>query len=619
VAFTVLFLPENIALKTDGAHDLLSLARQAGYLIDSQCGGQGTCGRCLMHLDCGKLIDENDCPLEFAANLPKTFFSCRAYPRSNIEVLVPPESRVGEVITSSTDYSPLLQQPPALPLIFHKINIKLPRPTLQDSCSDTDRIARELKKHPHGEIQFSGNFFSTLPDQLRQSDWHIKLHALDCENRLNILSSTGIDRSTYGWAVDIGTTTLAVALVNMENGIVVDLASSANPQISRGADVISRMIACEKKAALPSLTKAVRDKIAGLQQALLAGNHIAVDDVIAAAVSGNTTMLHLYHGVSPVNLRKDPYIPAFTSFPTIPAKDRDMICAAGAMLFTCPSVASYVGGDITAGAVAAGIDLADDVVLFVDLGTNGEIVIGNKEWALCASTSAGPCFEGGSITCGMRAERGAIYAAEWDEANKKLVPYTLRDEKARGLCGSGLFEAIAVLFKNGAIDRSGKLNKGFPGVKENAEKEWEYILNTGEDLVEDEQIVLTENDIKSFIYSKAAVYAGIETLLKEIEMGWDDIDRIVIAGALGTNIDLTAAISIGLFPDVDRGKFSALGNTSLAGARFYLLSKTIRERIDAFASRLTCIELSTASGFTDAYNAALFLPHTDSSRFPSVF
>jgi uncharacterized 2Fe-2S/4Fe-4S cluster protein (DUF4445 family) len=485
VAFTVLFLPENIAVKTDGAHDLLSLARQAGYLIDSQCGGQGTCGECLMHLVCGMLVDENDCPLAFEANLLKTFLSCRTYPRSDIEVLVPPESRVGEVITSSTDYSPLLEQPPALPLAFQKIDLKLPRPTLRDSCSDVDRIARELKKSYYGEVHFSADFFSTTPDQLRQSNWHITLHALDCENRLNILSSTGRDRLAYGWAVDIGTTTLAVALVNMEDGKLVDLASSANPQISRGADVISRMIACEKKGALRSLTKTVRDRIAGLQQALLAGSHIAVDDVIAAAVSGNTTMLHLYHGVNPINLRKDPYIPAFTSYPAIPAKDRDMICADGSMLFTCPSVASYVGGDITVGAVAAGIDLADDVVLFIDLGTNGEIVIGNKEWALCASTSAGPCFEGGGITCGMRAEKGAIYSVGWDEANKKLIPHTLRNEKARGICGSGLFEAIAVLFKNGVIDRSGKLNKSFPGVKEDAEKEWNYVLDTGEDLAND--------------------------------------------------------------------------------------------------------------------------------------
>ncbi|OGB99798.1 hypothetical protein A2V82_03105, partial [candidate division KSB1 bacterium RBG_16_48_16] len=480
MAFRVLFLPENISLKTDGSLDLLTLARQAGYLIDSQCDGQGTCGRCRVHLVSGALADERDNRIEFQTIPLKDILSCLAYPCSDVEVLVPPESRVGEVITSSTDYSPLLQQSPALLFTFQKIDIKLPRPTLQDSCSDADRITRELKKRYHGEIHFSGDFFSTLPNQLRQSDWHITLHALDCDNRLNIISSTDDDRSAYGWAVDIGTTTLAVALVDMEDGAVVDLASSANPQISRGADVISRMIACEKKGALPSLTKAVRDRIAGLQQALLAGNDIAADDVIAAAVSGNTTMLHLYHGVNPVYLRKEPYIPAFTSFPAIPARDRDMVCASGALLFTCPSVASYVGGDITAGAVAAGIDLADDVVLFIDLGTNGEIVIGNKEWALCASTSAGPCFEGGGITCGMRAERGAIYAADWDEANKKLIPHTLRDEKARGLCGSGLFESIAVLFQNGAIDRSGRLNKDFPGVKENAEKEWYYVLDTGD-------------------------------------------------------------------------------------------------------------------------------------------
>ena len=218
----------------------------------------------------------------------------------------------------------------------------------------------------------------------------------------------------------------------------------------------------------------------------------------------------------------------------------------------------------------------------------------------------------------MRAEKGAIYAVAWDEAKQCLIPSILGGQAALGICGSGLFEAIAVLFKKGVVDRSGRLNRNFPGVKENSQREVCYEIVPSGQSGSGEAIFLTETDIKSFVYSKAAVYAGIETLLKEIEMDWDAVDRVLIAGSLGTNMDLPAAICLGLFPDIDRQKFQALGNTSLAGARLYLLSKTMQERIDAFARRATCIELSNAPGFMDAYNAALFLPHTDLSRFPSV-
>ncbi len=498
------------------------------------------------------------------------------------------------------------------------MEVKLSPPTLQDSCSDADRIRRGLQKAHAGEVCIPEAVLAGLPDQLRAAGWEACLHLLDYEERLHILSSSGMGRPAYGWAVDVGTTSLAVALVELGSGAVVDLATSTNPQIAWGADVIARILACDKKGALKALSKAVRKRIGDLQSALLSKNLVSSEDVLAAAVSGNTTMLHLYHGVTPVYLRKAPFIPAFTSFQAVEARQRQMVCAPAAILFTCPCVASFVGGDITAGAVAAGVDIAEQVVLFMDLGTNGEVVLGNKEWSLCASTSAGPCFEGGGISCGMRAEKGAFYAVDWDGAGCRLIPRILGSRVALGICGSGLFEAIAVLFKQGVMDRSGRLNPGAPGVVESPAGEKHYILVAENESGNGNPVALTEADIRSFIYSKAAVYTGIETLLKEIDLSWGDIDRFLIAGSLGTNIDIPAAICLGLFPDVERKKFTTLGNTSLAGARLYMLSRSMQERVDAFAARTTCIELSNAPGFMESYNAALFLPHTDLARFPSV-
>jgi uncharacterized 2Fe-2S/4Fe-4S cluster protein (DUF4445 family) len=618
VTLQVLFQPGNIPVKTDGDQDILSLARQAGFLIDSQCGGQGTCDRCQMNLVSGQLVDTREQLQALTPDPQGRFASCQAYPRSDTVISVPPESRIGDLIPSAADYSPLLKQTAPPPAAYQTIQVKLPPPSLQDSCSDADRVVRELRKYFARDLHIPETVLATLPEQLRASSWEVSLHLLENENRLDLISVSSIGRVAYGWAVDIGTTSLAVSLVELQTGAVVDLATSANPQISWGADVIARILACDKKGALKSLTKLVRERIASLQNALLVKNQVTAKDVLAAAVAGNTTMLHLYHGISPTHIRKEPYIPAFTSFPAIEARQRRMVCAPTAMLFTCPSVASYVGGDITAGAVAAGVDISDDTILFIDLGTNGEVVLGNKEWALCSSTSAGPCFEGGGITCGMRAEKGAIYSVTWDKNGQKIIPNILRSQVAQGICGSGLFEAIALLFEKGVIDRSGRLNRAFPGVKETSQKELCYEMVPAAESGSREAIFLTETDIKSFIYSKAAVYAGIETLLKEIEMDWDAVDRVLIAGSLGTNMDLPAAICLGLFPDIDRGKYQALGNTSLAGARLYLLSKTMQARINTFAARATCIELSNAPGFMDAYNAALFLPHTELARFPSV-
>jgi uncharacterized 2Fe-2S/4Fe-4S cluster protein (DUF4445 family) len=618
VTLQVLFQPGNIPVQTDGNQDILSLARQAGFLIDSQCGGQGTCDRCQMSLVSGQLADARDQLQAYHLDPQGRFASCQAYPRSDAVISVPPESRIGDLVPSAADYSPLLKQAAPVPSTYQTILVKLPPPTLQDSCSDADRLVRELRKHFTLYIHIPEAVLAALPGQLRICGWEVSLHLLEAGNHLNVVSVSSAAGASYGWAVDIGTTSLAVSLVDLQTGAVVDLATSANPQIAWGADVIARILACDKKGALKSLTRAVRERIASLQNALLTKNQVAAQEVLAAAVAGNTTMLHIYHGISPNHIRKEPYIPAFTSFPAIEARQRRMVCAPTALLFTCPSVASYVGGDITAGAVAAGVDISDETILFIDLGTNGEVVLGNKEWALCSSTSAGPCFEGGGITCGMRAEKGAIHTVAWDEAEQCLIPGILGCQAAQGICGSGLFEAIAVLFQKGVIDRSGRLDTSSPGVKESSQGEVCYEIVPAAESGSGQAIFLTETDIKSFIYSKAAVYAGIETLLKEIEMDWDAVDKVLIAGSLGTNMDLPAAICLGLFPDIDRQKFQALGNTSLAGARLYLLSKPMQERIDTFARRATCIELSNAPGFMDAYNAALFLPHTDLSRFPSV-
>lgn len=411
-----------------------------------------------------------------------------------------------------------------------------------------------------------------------------------------------------GVAVDIGTTTLVVYIVDLSGGGVVCAKAMYNPQISFGEDVITRMIFAEDESGNKRLHSAVINGINNLIKNCLREKNISADNINSLVAAGNTTMIHTLFGLNPSYIRKIPYTPKMDFLPSVPASKLSIKANKKAVLRGLPSVSAYVGGDIVAGVLACGMQKSDDVTLFVDLGTNGEVVFGSKEFLVCCSTSAGPCFEGGGIKWGMRAQAGAIEKLKIK--NKKLQIETIGNKEPVGICGAGIISIIAELFLKGIIDKSGEFVKGSSEFLKETEDGPEFFI-TG-------NISITRADIKNLIHSKGAVFSGCEILVKKMGFDFSRLSRIIIAGGLGNALDIEKSIILGLFPDLPMEKFKFIGNASVTGAKMCLLSEENFDEAKRVASSMTYIDLSTDSEFMNNYTASLFLPHTNSELFPSL-
>ena len=392
--------------------------------------------------------------------------------------------------------------------------------------------------------------------------------------------------------------------------------ASYNPQVDFGEDVISRIIYAREGAGLEKLHHVVIDTVNMLIYGMAKEQRLTLDDITAVMCAGNTTMIHLLLKIEPAYIRKDPYIPAVNFMPVIRAAEAGIKVNPRGLLSCLPSIGSYVGGDIASGILASGMDNTKETSLFIDLGTNGEVVLGNKEYFIACSTSAGPCFEGGGLSSGIRAMKGAIQGVYIKKG--RLAVETIGDSRAKGICGSGVIDALSVFLQNRMIDRSGKIKdnpickvKEEDGVKR-------IILVDKKDSATGNDITIDENDIKNVIHSKGAIYTGIEVLLKESGYKKSDLKHIFIAGGLGTALNIRSSINIGLLPDLPEVKFEFLGNASIAGARMSLLSSEAMDKACSIANKMTYLDLSTNSSFMNNYSAALFLPHTDIDLFPSV-
>ena len=348
---------------------------------------------------------------------------------------------------------------------------------------------------------------------------------------------------------------------------------------------------------------------------ILEKNVINRDHVVAAVISGNTTMSQLFWGLDPSSIREEPYIPTVNIFPVWRAGVSKIRINSQAPVYTLPSVGSYVGGDIVAGVLASKMYRNPEVALFMDIGTNGEIAVGNNEWLITAACSMGPCFEGSGIRHGMRATEGAIESVKIDPVTFDPTFGVIGNTRPVGVCGSGMIDAISELFFTGIIDQKGKFARDLKTDRIRIEDEGpEFILYRGE--LKD--VVLTQADVENVIRAKAAIYAGVSVLLKEVGLSLDIVERVYIAGGFGNYLDVDKAIMIGMLPDLPKEKFSFIGNTSISGAYLCLLSQKMRQEAEEIARKMTYVELSVSHGFMDEYMSALFLPHTNIDLFPTV-
>jgi uncharacterized 2Fe-2S/4Fe-4S cluster protein (DUF4445 family) len=409
---------------------------------------------------------------------------------------------------------------------------------------------------------------------------------------------------------------VVVYLVNLLTGEIVDIGSTYNSQMRYGDDVITRIVHATEGGGLNELRDAVVTDINTIVDSLMERHSIDACEIDTATIAGNTTMSHIFWGLNPGSIREEPYIPTLNQFPQWKGGTARLSVNPQSPVYTVPSVASYVGGDIVAGVLASKMHRNPEIALFMDIGTNGEIAIGNNEWLMTAACSMGPCFEGSGIRCGMRATSGAVESVKIEPNTYEPQISVIGGGHPMGICGSGMIDAISEMFLTGVIDQKGKLVKGKTDRIRESEEGLEFVLYRDE--AHHKDIVLTEVDVENIIRAKAALYAGIKTLLSEVGFTMDAVEKVYIAGGFGNYINVERAVILGMLPDIPKERFVFMGNTSITGAYLCLLSEELRKEAEDIASKMTYIELSVYRSFMDEYMSALFLPHTDMSQFPTV-
>lgn len=617
--FKIKFLPYNLEVSAFPEETLIEVAMRYGIHINASCGGAGVCNKCKIIVEEGKVKGEL---------IDNEFYkACTTIPLSDLIVRIPVESYIDkrtEFLKPKKRVSFLfkkIEKSPEPP--FQKLHFKLPIPTIEENFSDWIRIKLALEKEKILNPEVNIDILRKLPYVLREKNFEITLNLYyDLrKDRYYLVDIESGDKTSYnlGVSIDLGTTTLQLELIDLNTGEILASASDYNPQISYGEDVISRIEFAKRKDGLKILANKVREKITLLIKEMLKLTQKSPADINLISIAGNTVMSHLFLELEPKYLREYPYVPVTIEFPLIFAKDLGLPFKNNTIVQLAPCKASYIGGDIVAGVVASGMAEEDPLTLFIDLGTNGEIVLGNKEFLICASCSAGPAFEGGGIKNGIRATSGAIEAVNIDPISFEPMILTINKNLPKGICGSGIISLLANLFKVGLIDKAGKFIKDIknPRIRK-GENGWEYVVVWRENSATDQDIVFTENDIENVIRAKGAIFAGCQILLESVGLTFKDVERIYLAGTFGNYIDLEEAITIGLLPDLPREKFFFLGNTSLEGAKLALLYKKTLLKMEKVVNMMTNIELSVYPKYMEYYMATLFLPHTDETLFPSV-
>lgn len=626
----------EVHINANKGDKLLSIAQRANVAIDAPCSGNGACGKCRVRLLKGELESPRTRHISEEEYVMGWRLACISRVLTDVVVAVPDiasayRSRMKVADLSSAKELEIFERTKAeieaagIPFgnNLSAVTVSMNPPTNDDTMPDNERVAWVLRSETGAEkVVFAFLALKKLARVLRDSDFNIRC-VLETEgDTVTVLDvmPAGDTTPIAGLVVDLGTTSVAALLVNMEDGSVLAKASTGNGQIRYGADVINRIIESGREGGSTRLQKAVVDEsITPLAEQLCAAAGIGMKNIYRMCLAGNTTMNHLLLGVYAEPVRMEPYIPTFFHCDDIRTSSLHMRLHPDARLILAPNIGSYVGGDITAGCFASMLWNKEEMALFIDLGTNGELVFGNNEFLMSCACSAGPAFEGGDISCGMRATDGAIDAMKIDK--KTMEPdYTVIGNTRHpvGICGSGIIDTIAELFKAGIINGKGKFNREGRRVRFDENGMGEYVIAFKEDTGLTRDISINEVDIDNFIRAKGAIFSATMTMLGSMGMDPSVLEHVYVAGGIGSGINMDNAVTIGMLPDIDRSCFSYIGNSSLAGAYAMLTSQKSREKVDELARTMTYLELSTEPGYMDSFVGACFLPHTDAEMFPSV-
>ncbi|MDD5165878.1 MAG: ASKHA domain-containing protein [Candidatus Omnitrophica bacterium] len=629
--FKVKFYPDNKAIEVKNDTTILSAAISCGVYINSVCGGDGVCGKCKVIVRNGTVITQPNGAINLEEKRQHIYLACLTTIHSDAEIEVLPESRLDfeklstqEFYTKSEEIEPaassLKEGVFAHSPLATKEYLELPPPSLEDNISDLERLYRQLGRlhKDYTATQMGLANIKQLGELLRDSDWKVTatLGKRNETTEIVLLESGNTSAKNFGMCFDIGTTTISGQLVDLKNKKVLGTKAVYNKQASFGSDVITRIIYANEEDGLEKLHNAVTDTMNEMIKELITEHKIDLNNVTCVLCTGNTTMVHLLLSVDPTFIRREPYVPTANFVPTIRAAEAGININPRGLLSCVPGVSSYVGGDTTSGILSCGLYKEEELGILIDIGTNGEIALGNKDFLVACAASAGPAFEGSGVTCGVRASRGAIQKVKISPGDFKVNYNTIGDAKPRGICGSGYIDLIAGMLSVGLIDKSGKLkSESSKRVRDSSENGREFVVAFKDETETGSDIVITEADIENLKRAKAAIYSATAILVKHMNLDFSAINKIFIAGGFGTSVDIDSAVKIGLLPNLERSKFVFIGNSALAGTRQMLLSYEATKKADEIARKITYFELSVDPGYMDEYMAALFFPHTDIKRW----
>jgi uncharacterized 2Fe-2S/4Fe-4S cluster protein (DUF4445 family) len=626
----VVFFPDDVSILVEEGATIDEAARLAGVYVNTICGGDGLCGKCRVVVKSGDIKTKATALLEREEIRGGYVLACQSTIHSDVQIDVPPETRLegrpklaDEEAHRFGDIAP--DRPGAMTYPFAPLSRKrfldLAAPSLLDNDGDLERVFRRLNRE-NGHLAMQTGLYNLrrLAQLVRDQDWQITVTLGHRGRTVEVVEFEGGDTSArnYGIAVDVGTTTIVAQLIDLANGKTLGTQASYNSQVRFGEDVISRILYASEKGGLDDLQRSVISDINNLIVTLVEQQRVDLADATYCVVAGNTTMIHLMLGLDPGFIRCEPYIPTANQIPAIRAAEVGITISGRGLLQCMPGVGAYVGSDVVADLLASGMHLDEDLALMIDIGTNGEVVLGNKDWLICCSASAGPSFEGGGMRCGLRATEGAIERVAIGPGGR-IVYRTIGGSRPRGICGSGMIDLVAELFRAGYLDKRGRflMDCGLPGIGEGPDGP-EFVLVPAVESMTGKNLVVTETDLAVFIRSKGAIYTAAEALVSHPGLSFTDLQRVYIAGGFGYHLDIGNSITIGLVPDLPRERFHFLGNGSLAGARLGLLSQEALRASEEIAERMTYFDLSTDVAFMNRFTSSLFLPHTDVEAFPSV-
>lgn len=614
----VTFKPENKKVFVEKGASIKDACEKLGVNLRFDCGGKGLCGKC-------KILIENCDNLSSLTTIEKEHLSsdevkqgfrlaCCTKIFGDVVVWILPESRIEtRKILIFGKEKPVKIEP-----LIQKFFLSLPKPSLTDIKPDVERLfSKIMEKLNLKNLKIHYDLLKKLPDILRESDWKITV-TIWVDEVLEVKGGNVSD-DVYGVAVDLGTSKIVCCLVNLKNGKIVSFMQAENPQTIYGDDVISRISYINSdREKLEKLRQSTINQLNSMIQKMCEDKKIDLKNVYEMVLVGNTVMHHIFLGIPPQYLASTPYVPVVKQSLNFKAENLGVKINPKGNIYTLPLIAGFVGGDALADILSLNLHESKNSWLLLDIGTNTEVFLKNKKTIWCCSCASGPAFEGYRIRYGMKAMVGAIEKVKINPKNFEVKFQTIGNVKPKGICGSGIVDAVAEFLKTGIINHQGKFNDVSTPRLLKTNHEWEFVLAWAEESATGQNITISQKDIREFQLAKAAIQTGYHILMKKCELEKKSLSKVYVAGAFGSYLNPLNSMIVGLIPEIPIKNVEFVGNTALSGAKKCLISRKTRKTAEKLSKNIKYVELSAESNFMREFAYSIYMPHKKLEKYSWV-